>query len=161
MKKFILLLLSLFLLLCGCKSEANTECRVIGARICASLDDGEDFQNADADFISETLGFTDKTKETVLLLDTNDGGMREIGIFLAEKTGDIKEIEQRIREYLKGESEALTSLLALYPTNDLQERLWRYQNATLVSKGNYIAYFVLSHDEAKTAKALFLSAFEA
>lgn len=161
MKKFTLLLLSLILLLCSCKSEATANCRLTAARICASLDDGEDFQSADDDFISATFDFTDTTKENVLFLDTNDGGMREIGIFMVENISDAKAVEQKIRAYLEGEAEAITSLLALYPTDDLSERLWRYQNATLLSKGHYIAYFVLSHEESKTAKAMFLSAVSA
>lgn len=160
MKKFILIL-PLLLLLVSCQTQAKTpDCSLLSTQIGIALPHGENLQAADDDYLESTFDFIGKTQGHVLLLDTKDGGTREIGIFQLEEAGDVKEADQKIREYLANEQEALRSLQALYPTDELNERLWRYQHATIVSHGQYIAYFVLSREEAQLAKSTFLAALK-
>ena len=161
MKKYILLLLIPLLLLSACRaSAADTDCATLGARIASNLSQSEELKPVDEDFLESVFDFTAKTEQRVLLLDSTDAATREIGIFRATDTVGCADIEKNIRAYLKNEQDSLISLQTLYPSNDLDERLWRYQNATVLTKGNTVAYFVLSDEEAKIAKNAFLTAFE-
>jgi len=162
MKRYFLVLFLFLLLLSGCQMHAEDPiCASLGKQISTALPNGAHLAEVDEDFAETTFDFIGKTEDHVLLLDTTDGGTREIGIFKVGDGVSTADVERGIREYLKSEQEALASLSALYPTDDLTERLWRYQNATVLTKGQYVAYFVLSQDDTKTAKDAFLTAFKA
>lgn len=160
MKKYILVLCLLLLLLSSCQAtKTEPACADLGLAVGNALPNGVQLTHVDEDFLETTFDFITKTEDHVLLLDTSDSGTREIGIFKTADGTTTADVEHGIRDYLKSEQEALSSLCALYPTDDLTERLWRYQNATVMTKGAYVAYFVLSQNDTKTAKSAFLGAF--
>ena len=67
---------------------------------------------------------------------------------------DVKKsgFKESLRDYLRNEQEALSSLAELYPAEELEERLALYENATVGSEGMLVYYFVL--DKKETQKAL-------
>ena len=153
MKKSLLILLALILLLSSCNRVVAEEVALEEQmrHICNALGGEEHFMAADADFCSTNLGASDYLAEARVSFG-NGGKTREIGLFRLNDRRHAKELMQSLRGYLDGEWEALTSLSALYPAKELEERLSLYKNATVGSEGMLVYYFVL--DDADTQKAL-------
>lgn len=120
--------------------------------ICNALGGEDGFLLADEDFISSNLGEQEFLSEARICLG-NDGKTREIGLFLLTDRRRAQELMAALRVYLQSEYEALSSLAALYPAEELEERLSLYQNATVGSEGMLVYYFVL--DPEDTERALF------
>jgi len=155
MKRLLLLLAALSLLFCACERENKAATvNTVANAVLDTLENADALSLADEDFIESNFLFEDEIEDAKIYL----GEDREIGIIKLDD-GINKELATRgIQEYLANETNSISSLITLYPSDALSERLLRYQNATVVQKGQYIGYFILPSNEAEMAKSAFLKA---
>lgn len=152
MKKWTAFLLSLALLLPSChRTEAAVgSLDILATRVQNAVSSKEDFVIADADFTSDHFGEPSFLQESIVALG-NGEKTREFGLFRLKDRTKAAQLKASVQEYLKNEQEALLSLSALYPTEELQTRLSLYQNATVGSEGMLVYYFVLDKKETELA----------
>ncbi len=153
MKKGCILMLALLLLFCAC-SRAEALEGTLGAaisRVQNAISSTADFVMADEDFTADHIGAPDFLEESAVCFGT-EGKTREFGVFRLTDRSKAAEFKKSLRAYLNNEKEALSSLAALYPADELAERLALYENATVGSEGMLVYYFVL--DKKETQKAL-------
>ena len=153
MKKGCILLLAMLLLLPSCKRAAAMEQTLSATvtRIQNAIADDKDFILADADFTADNIGSPAYLAESAVCFGTKEKS-REFGVFRLSDRTKAAEFKESLRDYLQNEREALSSLADLYPAEELEERLWLYENATVGSEGMLVYYFVL--DKKETEKAL-------
>lgn len=153
MKKRCIFLLALLLLLPSCNRASAIEESLSAAvkRIQNAIADDKDFILADEDFTADNIGTPAYLAESAVCFGT-EGKSREFGVFRLSDRTKAGEFKESLRDYLKNEREALSSLADLYPAEELEERLELYENATVGSEGMLVYYFVL--DKKETQKAL-------
>lgn len=149
----ILLLLALLLPACARKESAPSIDAVTDA-VLNEIEGADTLTLADEDYAETNLSCEDELEECKIFL----GETREIGILRLDDDANAAMIEKSIKEYLQNETSSITSLLALYPSEVLEERLTHYENATVIQKGRYICYFALPRAEAEKAKSAFSKA---
>ncbi|MBE6629290.1 MAG: hypothetical protein E7624_00390 [Ruminococcaceae bacterium] len=152
MKKWMIFWLSLALLLPSCRraEAAGGSLDILVTRVQNAISSEEDFVIADADFTVDHFGEPTFLQDAIVALG-NGKKTREFGLFRLKDRTKAAELKASVRQYLKGEQEALISLSALYPTEELEARLALYQNATVGSEGMLVYYFVLDKKETKLA----------
>ena len=139
--------------LCACcKTEDTPDLPAALSRVQENLGGENAFLTADEDFITTNFGEADHLTQGRVCFDA-DGATREIGLFLLDDRGKTAEFEQKVREYLATEAEALAALSALYPAGELESRLALYKNATVGSRGAMVYYFVLDPEDTRKALA--------
>ena len=149
MKRLLLILLALTLLFSACgRKEKDAGINTVAGAVLESLDTANGLTLADDDYAETNLGCDDEIDECKIYL----GEEREIGIIRLDDDGNAAIAEKAIKEYLKNEASSTTSLIELYPSEVLEERLAHYENATIAQKGRYICYFALPKSEAEKAK---------
>lgn len=154
MRRVAVFLLALLLLLPSCHSASAVEIGEIEhalLRVQNALGGKDRFIVADSDFAETNLGNPEYLKEGVICFGDDDE-TREIGIFRLEDRRKAAEFKQTLRDYLQSEAQALSSLAALYPAEELEARLKLYENASVGSEGMLVWYFVL--DDTDKEKAL-------
>lgn len=155
-------LLSFFLLLpfllslpsCQKGDAAITPIGAAAERVQSVLGGKSAFVEADADFIETNLGAPSYLAEGGVFFSESEKN-REFGLFRLNDRTHAEEFKESVRRYLAGEYEALRSLSALYPAEELEERLSLYRDATVGSEGMLVYYFVMSKpDKDKAIEAL-------
>ncbi len=155
MKRIFLTLIALSLLFCACGRNTNTpDITTVSNKILNALESKDDLTLADDDFLEKNLSSDDFIDDCKIYI----GDSKEIGILKLEENASKATAERSLMEYLTNEASSISSLITLYPSDALNEKLGRYQNATVVQKGRYICYFVLPEAEAAKAKSAFLEA---
>lgn len=139
MKKIFCLILLLFLMTaCGAKQQLDFEQTVSDT---LQISGANDFTVADPDFIETNFGAPDYlVKARVYISKANDG--RELGFFELADAKHQGDMLARIRDYLESEELSVRSLAALYPADDLQVRLSRFEKAT-VGAADTLVYYTL------------------
>ncbi|MBR6727448.1 MAG: hypothetical protein IKM08_04590 [Clostridia bacterium] len=128
----------LFLLLTSC-GRAQAQSAAQAAKDALQTYGAEDFFAADGDFIKTNFGEPDFLKEGVVYLSrANDG--REFGFFELTDARYREEMLTLIRDYLASEEQSVRSLAALYPADDLQARLARFEQAAVGADGTLVYY---------------------
>lgn len=157
MKKRIFAVLLLLPLLAACHKAVH-DVPVLELKDCvmAPLKGQGEFTVADEDFLEYNFSFEDEIEDAVVCLDHS--GVREFGIFYLENDGNIEAVTRGINAYLDSERAALASLSALYPSDELTEKLDRYKNAVILAEGRYVSYFVLPQSEQTDAQNAFTTA---
>ena len=155
MKRLFTVLLALTLLFTACgREEKDADINTVAETVLGAIENAEELTLADEDYAETSLSCDDEIDECKIYL----GEAREIGILRLEEDGNAAVAEKAIKEYLKNEASATTSLLELYPSEVLEERLTHYENATIAQKGRYICYFALPKAEAEKAKSALFGA---
>ncbi len=155
MKRFLLILFALTLLFSACdRKENDADINTVANAVLEALESADGLTLADVDFAETSLTCDDEIEECKIYL----GEEREIGILRLDDDGNAAIAEKAIKDYLQNEASSITSLLELYPSEVLEERLAHYQNATVAQKGRYICYFALPKAEAEKAKSALLGA---
>jgi hypothetical protein len=155
MKRLLLTIIALSLLFCACERKTNTpDINTVTNAVLSTLESAEDLTLADDDFAENNLLSDDLIDDCKIYI----GEGKEIGILKLEENASKTTAERSLMEYLSNEASSISSLMTLYPSEALTEKLGRYQNATVVQKGRYICYFVLPEAEAAKAKNAFLEA---
>ncbi|MBE6594513.1 MAG: hypothetical protein E7644_01805 [Ruminococcaceae bacterium] len=151
MKRALVLLLLLLLSLVGCQQAraADITPRELAARLTRALQE-EPFTAADADYIESNFPTLDADGAVYF---GNDDDICEFGVFLLKNTA-ADEAQRILRAYIQTEREALESMAALYPSEELQERLACYRNAHVSANGGYAYYFIMEEDEMAEARAV-------
>jgi len=156
MKRIFLTLIALSLLFCACERNTNTpDITTVSNKILNALESKDNLTLADDDFLENNLSSDDFIDDCKIYIGDN----KEIGILKLEENASKTTAERSLMEYLSNEASSISSLMTLYPSEALTEKLGRYQNATIVQKGRYICYFVLPEAEAAKAKSAFFEAF--
>lgn len=139
MKKLIVCLLALLCLLSACAARNLPLTEDLDERIRSAVD--LPFVRADEDFGQTNFnGLAGVSSWRVYLSEANDG--IEYGFFVMEDAADTIRMETQIKNYIKAESEQVKTLAALYPAEELEARLARYEKATIGSKGKLVYYIV-------------------
>ena len=150
MKRLLLIFLTITLVFSACgRKEKDANINTVADAVLEALDTKEGLTLADEDFAETNFTCDDEIEECKIYL----GEEREIGILRLDDDGNAAVTERAIKEYLQSEASSITSLLELYPSEVLEERLTHYQNATVAQKGRYICYFALPKAEAEKALA--------
>ncbi len=156
MKRALLLTLALLLLLCACNHKESTpDMGTVSEALLSCAEEREALVLADDDFEESNFDLDEQTDEVRIYIDEG----REIGVFRLESHGDAKTVENRIRDYIASEKESISSLLELYPSEELSAKLSRYENAAVLSKNGYVCYLILEKDELAAAEQAFLRLF--
>ena len=138
----------------ACAREiAGLDAEEIGERVEESLP-RHDFDEADEDFIKSNFDFGDKITDGAVFL-AESGYAREFGVFFV-KNGEEKAVIDGITAYLEKERAAVEALSHLYPSEELQEILSRYDAAEIERYGSAVAYFLLPPTEVQEAKKAFV-----
>lgn len=142
----------LLILLCGCQRSSAADLSLSDAlqRVQNALGGKEGFTLADEDFTALNFGTPEYLEGSTICFDSGSD-TREIGIFRLSDRRRAQEMKEKVREYLETEQKALASLAHLYPAEELEERLARYQRATVGSEGMLVYYFVLDEKDAQKA----------
>ena len=155
MKRFLIGFLALSALFSACSREMkDPSIQTVSGAVLESLDSAPTLTLTDDDFAEVNLTCDEELDECRIYL----GEAGEIGILRLDEDGNAAAVEQAVKEYLDRESRSTTSLLELYPSEVLEERLAHYQGATVVHRGRYVCYFALSREENEKAKKAFLDA---
>lgn len=151
MKK-ILILPFVCVLLCSCTGQ-NREFDIQAAaqRTMESYEPNA-FVRADSDFVSTNFGTPEYLEEAAVYYTRNGDGT-EFGFFRLSNMKYTADMEEKIRDYLKSEREAVASLAALYPAEELSTRLSRFDGATVGTAGNTVYYFLTEQIAVKNAFA--------
>lgn len=156
MKRALLLTLALLPILCACNHKESTpDIGTVSETILSCLEEKQAFILADDDFEESNFNLDEQTDEARIYIDEG----REIGIFQLESDGDATLVERRIRDYIASEKESISSLLELYPSEELSARLARYENSAVLRKNGYVCYLILGKDELSAAEQAFLQLF--
>jgi hypothetical protein len=154
MKK-LLCILPFFLLLCACSDTVNgSPDPHTAARAVIEACEEASFIRADTDFVSTNFQDLPRTEEAIIYCAENNDGT-EIGLFFLSDREDISRTEALIREYIDSERRQATALASLYPGEELNARLARYDNAKVGHRGVLVFYVI--GDQAfvqQTMKAL-------
>ena len=135
MKRIFLTLIALSLLFCACGRNTNTpDITTVSNKILNALESKDNLTLADDDFLENNLSSDDFIDDCKIYIGDN----KEIGILKLEENASKTTAERSLMEYLSNEASSISSLMTLYPSEALTEKLGRYQNATIVQKGRYI-----------------------
>lgn len=154
MRVLLLLMLSLLLTLGACDGrEANAPDFVTTKQqLSAAFDEREGFLRADEDFVATNFGTPDYLLDSTVYL--SDRG--EIGVFSLSDPRHADRMQAVIKEYLATEREAVISLAALYPADELSARLARFDNARVGAVGSTVYYYMLDGEVTGVAERLFV-----
>lgn len=153
MRMLLLLMLSLLLTLGACDGREASAPDFVTTKqqLSAAFDEREGFLRADEDFVATNFGTPDYLLDsTVYLSDTG-----EIGVFSLSDPRHAAKMQAAIKEYLATEREAVISLAALYPADELSARLARFDNARVGTVGSIVYYYLLDTESAATAQEIF------
>lgn len=140
MNKTICVLLLLALLLSACTRTPN-ETDIPSAVSAVQEEYGDKIILADADFVRTNFGEREYVDEAqVWLSESGDG--TEFGFFHLTDLRYTSEMQTAIRAYLVGEKQSVESLAALYPAEELQTRLARFDRAKIGNFGTTVYYFL-------------------
>ncbi len=155
MKRFLIILLTLAALLAACeRAPRDVDIEALGNTVVGALDDGTVLTLADDDFAEVNLTCDDELDACRIYL----GETGEVGVLRLCEDGNAATVEAAVKKYLESEIRSTTSLLELYPSEVLEERLAHYQNATVIHRGRYVCYFALPREENEKAKNALLEA---
>ena len=156
MKKFLIIVFALLPMLCACNhNKKSPDIGTVSEALLSCLEGKQALILADDDFEENNFGLDEQTDEARIYIDQG----REIGIFRLEADADATLVERRIRDYIASEKESISSLLELYPSEELSAKLSRYENAVILSKNGYVCYLILEKDELAAAEQAFLQLF--
>ena len=139
MKK-LCLLLPLLLLLTAC-ATAQAQSAESAANAALESYGAANYVRADDDFLTTNFGELPYVKNAVIYLSKNGDGS-EFGFFELTDTRHQNELVAAIKAYLASEEQSVRSLAALYPADDLQARLARFERARVGIEGELVYYAV-------------------
>lgn len=148
MKKLICLL-SLLLIFSSCAKNSRDMDIPTATKAVIGAFEPDAFVRADDDFIATNFGAVDHVEESAVYYTKNGDGT-EFGFFRLSDAKYTAETEGLIRDYLASERESVEALAALYPAKELNERLARFDNATVGTAGNTVYYFLTEPSVAQT-----------
>ena len=140
--KRLICILPLCLLLCACAETVNSSPEPsTAARAVIEACEETPFIRADKDFIADNFAELPSTRdEIVYFAESNDG--TEIGFFLLNDSKDIPKAKALIRDYIDSERHHVNALAALYPGEELNARLARYDGAAVGHRGELVYYII-------------------
>lgn len=153
-KRLLLLFIPLLLLCSACEKsppKAEDSAQALYLRVCETFGGTGAFLIADSDFAKTNFEGCDGIDEALICFGEG-GENREFGIFRVSTHRQAIALKERIRAYLSREQEALHSIAALYPAEELEEKLALYRDATIGIDGDTVYYFVM--DPKDTTRAL-------
>ncbi len=148
MKK-IWMLLSICLLFSACATQPKElDLQAAAQRVMESYE-ANAFVRADEDFVATNFGTPEYLEEAAVYYTKNGDGT-EFGFFRLSDARYTADMEQALKDYLASERESVEALAALYPAEELQARLARFDGATVGAKGDTAYYFLTDPTIAKT-----------
>ncbi len=153
MKK-LWLLCTLCLCLTACGRE-NTDIGVEEAagRVMAEYESNA-FVRADDDFIETNFNTPDYVEEAAVYYTQNGDGT-EFGFFRLSDAKYSADMEKIIKTYIQSERESVEALAALYPAEELNERLARFDGATVNTLGLTTYYVIADAETVQKTENLF------
>ena len=141
MKK-ICLLFVIAMLLSGCsQNKANMTPQKAAEAVLTEYGEHTQFVRAEEDFLSTNFGSCDYVREAAVYFSENGDG-NEFGFFRLSDEQYSNEMIAKIQEYINSERQSVVSLAALYPSDDLSNRLQRFDHATVGHMGDLVYYFI-------------------
>lgn len=146
--------LAVLCLLTACGRKAPSGDLQAATRNVTAIYAADELRLADDDFVLNNFGALDYVERAEVYLSANGDGT-EIGFFQLTDTSHTGKMKSAIREYLESERRSVESLAALYPGEELNRRLSRFDSATVAESGTLVYYIVAaSHDAQKIQKAI-------
>ncbi|MBQ3064175.1 MAG: hypothetical protein IJC99_05185 [Clostridia bacterium] len=156
MKRLCLMLFALLLVVGGCGQKNTLPApHELANTVLESLQGGT-FRASDADYVENSFAFSEAPTDHALYLGEEFG--LEFGIFRFSTNAAARAGAREIHAYLAREEQAVRDLSALYPAAELSARLDRYAGAAVRTKGNTVAYFLLSETDRSAAEQAFARA---
>lgn len=150
MKK-ICFLFVLLLLFSGCSREKLDLTPEKAAEVVLTeYGENTQFVRAEEDFLTTNFGSHDYVREAAVYFSENGDGS-EFGFFRLSDEQYSAEMIAAVQEYINSERQSVESLAALYPADDLSNRLQRFDNATVGHMGDLVYYFITEPTVAKNA----------
>lgn len=146
--KTIWILLSLCLLFSACATQPKELDLQAAAQRTMESYEANAFVRADEDFVATNFGTPEYLEEAAVYYTQNGDGT-EFGFFRLSDAKYTAEMERLIRDYLASERESVEALAALYPAEELQARLARFDSVTVGAVGNTVYYFLTEPTIAK------------
>ena len=147
----ICFLLAFLLLFCACSREATDITPEKAAEtVLSEYGENTAFVRAEEDFLTTNFGARDYVRESAVYFSENGDGS-EFGFFRLSDEQYSDEMIAAIQSYIKSERQSVESLAALYPADDLTNRLDRFDNATVGHMGDLVYYFITEPTVAKNA----------
>ena len=147
MKRLFLLFLTLALFLPACAKQSGSQDDP--RKQLFSISEFASLTRADDDFVETNFGDPDYLDEGEVYF--SDKG--EVGFFLLEDTRYVQEMIKSIERYLSTERDSLLALAELYPTNELETRLRRFDHAKVEARGALVYYLLLDPELMEAASA--------
>lgn len=105
-------------------------------------------RRADEDFVRTNFGAADRWETADVYLSAAGDGT-EIGIFWLTDVAHTEEMKATVREYMESERRSVESLAALYPGEELDRRLARFEHAVIESQGRMVYYILADEDQQR------------
>ena len=150
MKK-ICFLFVLLLTFSGCSRETMDMTPEKAAEVVLTeYGENTNFVRADEDFLTTNFGSRDYVSESAVYFSENGDG-NEFGFFRLSDEQYSDEMIAAVEEYINSERQSVQSLAALYPADELSDRLQRFDSATVGHMGDLVYYFITEPTIAKNA----------
>ena len=143
MKRFLCFCLGIVLLVGCAKEQASVDIEAVAHKM-IEASENITFVRADEDFVKTNFGTPDYLTEVVVYYAERGDGT-EFGFFRVSDAMHVAEMEQTVLEYLTTERAAVESLAALYPAEELNARLARFQHAKTGARDT-VVYYCLGDD---------------
>ena len=140
MKRLGLMIVTL-LCIAGCARQGDLIDMETATRAVQNEYGDDSLVRAEDDLVRANFGDLDYVQEAAVYYTENADGT-EFGFFKLSDKKFAPQMEAVIKEYLKTEREAVESLAALYPAEELSARLARFDNATVGRLGNIVYYCI-------------------
>ena len=107
----------------------------------------DELRRVDDDFVRTSFGTPDYVKKVSVYFTANGDGT-EIGFFQLTDAAYAGKMKGVIQDYLNSERQAVESLAALYPGQELERRISRFEHAVVEAHGTLV-FYVLADDEQR------------
>lgn len=149
MKRFLLFCLVMLLLLVSCSRESEISFDALHQGVATHYGE-QGFLRADPDFTESNFGKPDFLSDSAVFLSERG----EIGIFSLNDPARAAEMLTLVNDYLALEQRSVIELAALYPADELEARLARFENAQSGAIGSVVYYSLLDEKDAATLQGL-------
>ena len=151
MKRLAFMILVL-LLASGCARQSGLVDMESAARAAQNEYGDTALVRAEDDLVHANFGDPDYLEEAAVYYTQNADGT-EFGFFKLSEEKFVPQMEAVIQEYLRTEREAIESLAALYPAEELSARLARFDGAIVGRSGNIVYYCLADSATAQRISA--------
>lgn len=149
MKRFLLCCLVMLFVLVSCARGSELSFDTLHQGVATHYGE-QGFVRADSDFVESNFGKPDYLADSAVFLSERG----EIGIFSLNDPAHAEEMLALVNDYLALEQRSVIELAALYPADELEARLARFENAQSGAVGSVVYYSLLDEKDATTLQEL-------